>query len=192
MPEPVMKEDLRKSIDTLRRGGTILYPTDTIWGIGCDATNTKAVAKIYRIKMRMESKKMIVLLDRKEKLNEYIEEVPEIAYDLIERVDTPLTIIYPNARNLAKNIIGDDGSIAIRIVQHDFCYKLVRMFGKPIVSTSANITGESSPLLFKNISPQIQDQVDYAVKLGRNEIGVIKPSTIIKLLPDGQFEIIRR
>lgn len=187
-----MKQELRNCIDTLRRGGTILYPTDTIWGIGCDATNAKAVQKVYKIKKRMESQSLIVLLDRKESLYNYIESVPEIALDLVSSVTTPLTIIYPNARNFAKNIIAKDGTIAIRLVHDEFCYKLVRMFGKPIVSTSANISGQPAPLIYKSISEEIINQVDYVVNLGREEIRETKPSTIVKLKTNGEFEIIRQ
>ncbi len=192
MHEPGMKQEIRNCIDVLRKGGTILYPTDTIWGIGCDATNARAVQKIFKIKKRMESKSLIVLLDRKESLHTYIESVPDIALDLVERVTTPLTIIYPNAKNLAKSIIADDGTIAIRLVHFEFCYKLLRMFGKPIVSTSANISGQSAPLTFKSIPKEIVSQVDYAVNFSREEVRETKPSTIIKLKTNGEFEIIRK
>ncbi|MFH1161639.1 MAG: L-threonylcarbamoyladenylate synthase [bacterium] len=187
-----MKQEIRKCIEVLRKGGTILYPTDTVWGIGCDATNAKAVQKIYRIKKRFESKSLIVLLDRKEKLPEYVSEVPAIAYDLLKHVHTPLTIIYPHARNLAKNIPAKDGSVGIRLVTYEFCYKLIRMFGKPIVSSSANISGQPAPLFYKNISSEIIGQVDYVVKLDQEEIREIKPSMIIKLKINGEFEIIRK
>lgn len=187
-----IKEEIRKCLDILRKGGTILYPTDTVWGIGCDATNSKAVQKIYKIKMRMESKSMIVLLDRRERLSHYVEDIPEVALDLVANVDTPLTVIYPNARNLAKNIIAGDGTLAIRLVRDEFCYKMIRTFGKPIVSTSANISGDPSPLMFREISNEVKDQVDYIVNLAHDEIRETKPSTIIKLKENGEFEIIRK
>jgi len=187
-----MKQEIRNCIDVLRKGGTILYPTDTIWGIGCDATSSRAVEKIFKIKKRMESKRLIVLLDRKEMLHQYIESIPNIALDLMDSVKTPLTIIYPNAKNLAKNIIASDGTIAIRLVHFEFCYKLIRMFGKPIVSTSANISGQAAPLIYKNIPEEIINQVDYTVNLAREEIRETKPSTIIKLEINGDFEIIRK
>ncbi|TSA25219.1 MAG: threonylcarbamoyl-AMP synthase [Bacteroidetes bacterium] len=187
-----MKQELRNCIDILRKGGTILYPTDTIWGIGCDATSSRAVQKVYKIKKRMENKSLIVLVDRKEKLYDYVESVPDLALDLMNSVSTPLTIIYPHAKNLAKNIIAPDGSIAIRIVHNEFCYKLIRMFGKPIVSTSANITGQPAPLLYKDIPGEIIKQVDYTVNLAHEEVHETKPSTIIKLKTDGEFEIIRK
>lgn len=187
-----MRQEIRNCIDVLRKGGTILYPTDTIWGIGCDATNTNAVQKVFKIKKRMENKSMIVLLDRKEKLSTYVKTIPDIALDLIDHVQTPLTIVFPTARNLAKNIIAKDGTIAIRLVRFKFCYRLVRLFGKPIVSTSANIAGENSPIMFKSIPEEIIQQVDYTVNLYREEIRETKPSTIIKLNELGEFEIIRK
>ncbi len=192
MQEHSMKQEIRNCIDVLRKGGTILYPTDTIWGIGCDATNIRAVQKVFKIKKRMENKSLIVLLDRKESLYKYIDSVQNIALDLVANVTTPLTIIYPNARNLAKNIIADDGTIAIRVVQFEFCKKLIRMYGKPIVSTSANISGQPSPLIFKSIPEEIINQVDYVVNFSREEVRETKPSTIIRLKSNGEFEIIRK
>ncbi len=188
----LMKQEIKNCLDVLRKGGTILYPTDTIWGIGCDATNSKAVQKIFKIKKRMESKSLIVLLDRKERLFEYVEDIPNIVIDLVENVNAPLTVIYPNAKNLAKNIIGDDGTIAIRLVRYEFCYKLIRNFGKPIVSTSANISGQPPPLVFKEIPDEIANQVDYKVNLAHDELRGTKPSTIIKLKTNGEFVIIRK
>src|SRR5512133_1363512 len=133
--------DIEKSLKVLADGGTLLYPTDTIWGIGCDATNTMAVEKIYRIKSRSEAKSMIILLDHIDKLSTYIESVPEITGDLLASITNPVTIIYSNARKLAPNVIASDGTVAIRIVKDNFCSELIRRFGKPIVSTSANISG---------------------------------------------------
>jgi len=187
-----MKEEIRKCIEILRKGGVILYPTDTLWGIGCDATNARAVQRIYRIKKRLENRSLIVLLDRREKLLQYVSELPPIAYDLLDHVHTPLTIIYPRAKNLAKNIPAKDGSVGIRLVTYEFCYKLVRMLGKPIVSTSANISGQPSPFFFKNISEEIIRQVDYVVQFDREGLRETKPSTIIKLKTNGEFEIIRK
>jgi L-threonylcarbamoyladenylate synthase len=141
-----MEKDIEKCYKVLRKGGIILYPTDTIWGIGCDATNHKAVQRIYDIKRRKETKSMIILLNDILKLEFYVEKVPAIAFDLINKYDNPLTIIFPNAKNIAKNVIADDGSIAIRIVKDEFCKWLLNLFNKPIVSTSANISGEETPL----------------------------------------------
>lgn len=186
-----MNEIVKETVKYLKEGKTILYPTDTIWGIGCDATNVKAVEKIYKIKQRVESKSLIILLDSADYLHHYMKEVPEVAYDLIESMDTPLTIIYPDAIGLAKNVVASDKSIAIRIVRDEFCKKVIRQFGKPIVSTSANISDEPSALSFSKISDQIKKQVDYTVDLHQNLINKVKPSTIIKLGIDGEFKIIR-
>src|SRR5512133_346010 len=131
-------DDLVKAVETLQKGGIILYPTDTIWGLGCDATNRDAVARIYSIKQRRDEKSMLVLLDDAEKLYDYVKQVPDIAWNLIEVADKPLTLIYPGAQNLAENLIAEDGSIGIRIVKDEFCRKLISWFRKPIVSTSAN------------------------------------------------------
>lgn len=186
-----MNEIIKNTVKVLREGKTILYPTDTIWGIGCDATNSRAVEKVYKIKQRVESKSMIILLDSQEKLQEYIKSVPEITYDLLDSVDTPLTIVYPDARNLAKNVIARDKTIAIRIVKEEFCSRLIQEFGKPIVSTSANVAGEPSPIIFSQISEPIKDRVDYIVNLYYKRISKTKPSTIIKIELDGHFTVLR-
>lgn len=186
-----MKEIIKETIKHLKEGKTILYPTDTIWGIGCDATNAKAVEKVFDLKQRVESKSLIILLDTVDVLHHYIEKVPDIAYDLIESMDTPLTIIYPKAVGLAKNVIASDKSIAIRVVKNEFCAELIRRFGKPIVSTSANISDEPTALMYSKISDQIKIGVDYIVNLDQHSINNVKPSTIIKLGADGEFEIIR-
>ena len=146
-----MREDIIKAVKVLERGGSILYPTDTIWGIGCDATNPKAVENIYNIKRRSTSKSFIILLDQPEKLVNYVEHVPEISWDLINSVDTPLTVIYTGAVNLAKNVIAPDGSIAIRITRDPFCKRLINLFNKPLVSSSANITDRLAPFTFADI-----------------------------------------
>jgi L-threonylcarbamoyladenylate synthase len=187
-----MQEIIQETLKYLKAGKTILYPTDTIWGIGCDATRAKAVQKVYKIKQRVASKSLIVLLDSAEKLSDYMKNVPEVAYDLIGNMDTPLTIIYPDAIGLAKNVIARDKSIAIRIVKNEFCKELIKQFGKPIVSTSANLTSEPTPLTFSKISEQIKNKVDYTVNLYQNSVNIVKPSTIIKFGADGEFEIIRR
>ena len=187
----LMEEEIKKCIAVLKNGGTILYPTDTIWGLGCDATNGVAVEKVYRIKKRMESKSLIILLPDLEFLKKYVLNVPEIAMDLMKGVDNPLTIIYPNAINLPANVIGPDGSIAIRIIKNEFCKRLIREFNKPIVSTSANVSGEPAPLVYTCISKEIIDQVDHVVNYQREEIQEFKPSRIIKLNENGEFNIIR-
>lgn len=183
--------DIQSTLTVLKSGGTILYPTDTIWGIGCDATNVKAVEKIYRIKVRELSKSLIVLVEDTDMLARYVEKVPEVAYDLMDRITEPLTIIYPNARNLAKNALADDGSVGIRIPRHAYCQALLKAFGRPIVSTSANISGDPNPLIFSQISPKIKDMVDLVVPVQHSGISGAKPSSIIRVTPDGDIQIIR-
>lgn len=187
-----MIKDIEKCFKVLQNGGVILYPTDTIWGIGCDATNAKAVEKVYNIKMRAETKSMIILLDDIIKLEFYIEKVPAIAFDLINQHNAPLTIIYPNAKNLAKNVIAKDGSIAIRIVKDEFCKRLLNIFNKPIISTSANISREETPLTFSKIPQSIKDKMDYVVSYGQDKVGQFKASTIIKISERGDFKTVRK
>ncbi|MDP4267625.1 MAG: L-threonylcarbamoyladenylate synthase [Bacteroidota bacterium] len=187
-----MQEQIKNSLETLKKGGIILYPTDTVWGIGCDATNEKAVEKIYNLKRRKESQSMLILLDNENKLSRYVDVVPDIAYQLIECSEEPITIIYPDARNMAKNLINEDGSIGIRIVKNDFCKKLIGLLNKPIVSTSANISGEKTPKRLNEISEMIISGVDYIVDLPGFEEGTGKPSSIIKLEVNGEFKIIRK
>jgi L-threonylcarbamoyladenylate synthase len=186
-----MIEEINKTINILKEGGTILYPTDTVWGLGCDATNPTAVAKIFSIKKREESKSLIILIDDEIKLNKYLKEVPEVAWELIENTDKPLTIIYDGACNLAKNVIAADGSIAIRIVKDEFCRKLINRLGKPLVSTSANISGEQAPSNFHEIAPELKKQVDHVVNWRQEEINSAIPSSIIKLSVNGDVKIIR-
>jgi len=186
-----MEEDIKKSCEILSKGGIILYPTDTIWGIGCDATNEEAVKKIYSVKQRADSKSMLVLLDSSAKLDYYISDFPNIALDLIELSDKPLTIIYSGAKNLAPNLIAEDGSIGIRITQESFSKELCRRFKKPIVSTSANISGKPSPANFSEIESAIIDAVDYVVNYRQDDLTKSKPSSIIKLDAGGVVKIIR-
>ena len=188
----MLKEEINKALEVLKSGGVILYPTDTIWGLGCDATNPDAVEKLLKIKNRPAEKSLIVLLDTDNKIQSYINEVPEIAYDLIEYAENPLTVVFSGAKNLAKNVINEDGSVGIRIVKHDFCTPLIQRFRKPIVSTSANLSGEASPKYFDDISPEIADAVDYVVDFEQENRSLKKPSTIMKLSPGGQFEFIRK
>lgn len=186
-----MNDDIKKAAQVLYEGGIILYPTDTIWGIGCDATNEDAVKKVFEIKKRIDSKALIVLTDSPVKLEYYVREVPDIAWDLIELSDKPLTIIYDNARNVAPNLIADDGSLAIRITNEKFSHELCKRFRKAIVSTSANISGMPSPQNFDEISDEIKNSVDYIVNFRQNEINKAKPSSIIKLSANGCVKIIR-
>lgn len=185
-------EDLVKAVEVLRAGGIILYPTDTIWGIGCDATNPSAVKRIYDIKKRQDTKSMLVLMENPNLLNSYVAEVPEIAWDLIEVAESPLTIIYPGAKNLASNLLAQDGSIGIRITNEAFTQQLIQRFRKPVVSTSANITGQKSPQNFGEISDEIIQSVDYVVKFRQDDLSKSTPSSIIKLGVGGQVEIIRK
>lgn len=186
-----MNDDLKEALEVLKRGGVILYPTDTIWGIGCDACNEEAVKKVYALKNREDSKSMLVLLDNAALIERYVAEVPEIAYDLIELTTKPLTIIFDGARGLAKNLVADDGSIGIRITSEAFSSELIRRFKRPIVSTSANISGNPSPACFSEIDRNILDRVDYVVNYRQNDNQKAVPSSIIKLGPGGEVKIIR-
>jgi L-threonylcarbamoyladenylate synthase len=187
-----MHEDIVKALETLKNGGVILYPTDTVWGLGCDATNEAAVQKIYEIKNRSDSKSMLILLENPALLDRYVEEVPDIAWDLIEISTTPLTIIYPGARNLAESLIAEDGSIGIRFTKENFTRELLGRFRKPLVSTSANISGQPAPSNFAEISDEIKSRVDYIVHYRQDDTTPAKPSGIIKLQVNGQIEIIRQ
>lgn len=186
-----MQEDIIKALEVLKNGGVILYPTDTVWGLGCDATNEAAVAKIYKIKNRTDQKSMLVLIDNANKIPSYINEMPEIAWDLIDLTEKPLTIIYPGAKNLAKNLIASDGTIGIRVSKEIFNQKLIERFRKPIVSTSANISGESTPSNFNEISNRVLSEVDYIVKWRQDDYSKSNPSSILKLGINGEIEIIR-
>ncbi|MFA6946782.1 MAG: L-threonylcarbamoyladenylate synthase [Pedobacter sp.] len=188
----MLKEEVNKAFEVLKDGGLILYPTDTIWGIGCDATNPEAVEKVFKLKGRAEEKSLIVLLDNDNKLQSYVREVPEIAYDLIEYAENPLTIIYSGAKNLAPNAIAKDGSIGIRIVKHKFCEHLLQRFRKPIISTSANLSGQASPAVFDDIDDAIKQGVDYVVNWEQDDMKEKKASTIMKLEPGGLFTFIRK
>lgn len=186
-----LKEEIRKTQEVLKNGGIILYPTDTVWGLGCDSTNAEAVKRIYEIKKRADNKSMLVLLDDAGKIATYAD-VPEIALDLIEVSDKPTTIIYPGAKQLAPNLIAGDGTIGIRITREEFTQALLFRFRKPIVSTSANISGEPAPRYFDEISEEIKQAVDYIVDYRRRDRQPAHPSSIIKLGRRGEIEIIRK
>ena len=186
-----MNEDIKKACQVMREGGVILYPTDTIWGIGCDATNEEAVRRVYEIKQRADSKAMLVLVDTPVKVDFYVQDVPEIAWDLIDVADKPLTIIYSGARNLASNLLAEDGSVGIRVTNEEFSRRLCQQFRKAIVSTSANISGQPSPRNFAEISDEIKSAVDYIVGFRQDEKANPKPSSIIKLGAGGEIQIIR-
>lgn len=188
----MLREEINSALEILKNGGVILYPTDTVWGLGCDATNEEAVAKINDIKGRSADKSLIVLLANENNLQSYVTQIPDVAYELIEYAENPMTIVFSGAKNLAKNVINADGSVGIRIVKHDFCEQLIQRFRKPIVATSANLSGKPTPLFFDDIDPEIIDAVDYVVDLEQENRTAKKPSTIIKLGPSGQFEFIRK
>lgn len=183
--------DIVQSLKVLSAGGLILYPTDTVWGIGCDATNPEAVEKVYRLKKRDDSKALIVLIDSADHLDHYVVDVPMIARELIDVAVKPLTIIYEGAYNLAPNVLGDEDSVGIRIPNDEFCHRLCERFGKPIVSTSANVSGQKAARTFAEIDPAIIDGVDYAVEYRRSDSSIHQPSNIILLSRDGTFKIIR-
>jgi len=187
-----MREEINKALEVLKNGGIILYPTDTVWGLGCDATNAAAAAKINTIKNRTADKSFIVLLNSVNQLQSYVTEIPDVAYELIEYAENPLTIVFSGAKNLAQNVINTDGSVGIRIVKHPFCEELIQRFRKPITSTSANVSGKPTPQFFDDISEEIIEAVDYVVDFEQAIRVAKKPSTIIKLGPSGQFEFIRK
>lgn len=185
------EEDNKKAVDVLKNGGVILYPTDTVWGIGCDATNAEAVAKVYAIKKRDDSKALICLVDSDARLQRYVRQVPNIAWDLMDAAVKPTTVILDGAVNLAPNLIADDGSIALRITNEPFSRQLCYRFQKAIVSTSANISGEPAAQNYQDISQELLDSVDYVCFSRRNEHKPHTPSSIIKLGPTGEVTIIR-
>ncbi len=188
------KEDLQQALEVLRKGGVILYPTDTVWGIGCDATNAEAVARVYEIKKRVNSKAMLVLLDGAGKLQGYVENVPETAWMLLEATEgqRPMTIIYPKAKNLAPNLLAEDGSVGIRITSEPFTKALCEQLRHPIVSTSANFSGETAARTFQDIMPELIDTVDYVCHFRRNDTTIHQPSSIIKIDEKERITIIRK
>lgn len=186
-----MKEEINNCIEFLNNGGLILYPTDTVWGIGCDATNETAVKKVYALKKREDSKALICLVANDFMLEQHVTEVPEVAYDIIDLATKPTTIIYDKPKGVAKNLIAADNTLAIRVASDDFCKNLISKFKKPIVSTSANISGAPTPQSFSEISDEILKGVDYVVNLHRNTKNG-QPSSIIKLSNNGVVKVIRK
>lgn len=185
------RDDIRQAIEVMNKGGVILYPTDTIWGIGCDATNEAAVRRVFEIKKRADAKALITLVDSEAKLEFYVNDIPEVAWDLIEVAERPLTIIFDHARNLAPNLLAEDGSAGIRITKEEFSKNLCMRMKRAIVSTSANISGEPSPKCFADISPEILQAVDYVCTSRRNETHNPPASNIIKLGSGGEVKVIR-
>ena len=185
-----MKEIVNTGVTFLRDGKTVLYPTDTVWGIGCDATSEAAVAKVFEIKKRSETKSLVILVDGLEMLKKYIPKVSKSVLELLSKTTNPTTIIYENPIGLAKNVVAADNTVAIRIVQNEFCRELIYLFGKPIVSTSANISGNPTPKSFAEIEKSIMESVDYAVNLQRDEISE-KSSTILNVNEKGDITVLR-
>jgi L-threonylcarbamoyladenylate synthase len=185
------ENDIENCLAVLNTGGLILYPTDTVWGIGCDATNEAAVERIYKLKNRNEKKSMIVLLAEEKDILKYVDQPHLMIFDYIKGINKPTTMIYSGARNVAKNLVNEDGSIGIRLVEDEFCRKLIKKFGKPIVSTSSNISGYPPPRVFSDIDINIKKGVDYIVHHRRDEHEPGIPSTVIKVNHDGSFTVIR-
>lgn len=186
-----MTEEIHNAYEVIKNGGIILYPTDTVWGIGCDATNEEAVDKIYKLKQRIENQSMICLMNGEKMIYNVFKDIPETAWQIMDLSEKPTTIILDKPRNVAKNIISPDNSLGIRLVKEPFCFKLMERMKKPLVSTSANISGQPTPKSFKEISPEIINGVDYIVNLHKDKIAG-KPSTIIKLTLDNQVKVIRK
>ena len=191
MTQKEIAEDIRTAVQTLRQGGIILYPTDTIWGIGCDAANEEAVRRIFQLKQREDSKAMICLVDSSNRMQRYLRQVPDVAWDLVEFADKPLTLILDGAVNLAPSLIAEDGSIGLRVTKENISHELCYRFERAIVSTSANISGQPSPACFNEISEEIKQGVDYIMRSRQNDLSKSKPSQIIKLGLDGEVRIIR-
>ncbi len=183
--------DIKAALTVLREGGIILYPTDTIWGLGCDATNISAVEKIFRIKSREATKSLLVLVNGEDMLERYVKDVPEVAYELVGISDSPLTVIYPEGRNLAEGVFNADGSVGIRICQEAFCNELISRFRKPIVSTSANFSGQPSPSFFDEIDKDLVSRVGYVVKYRQDDRQKHRASPVIKIENGGIIKIIR-
>ncbi|MFB6305838.1 MAG: L-threonylcarbamoyladenylate synthase [Flavobacteriales bacterium] len=185
------ENDINKGLEVLRNGGVILYPTETIWGIGCDATNEKAVQRIMELKPREDREGFIILLDQDFKLNHYVRDVPDIAWDMIETDPQPLTIVYPEGMNVAPQVLSEDGSIAIRITSHILCKKLIKQLKKPIISTSANLPGEEPPLYYEEIDSGLKEKVDFSIMDEEGGLKESKPSSIVKLGSKGEVEVLR-
>ena len=185
-------EDIKNAIEVMKKGGVILYPTDTVWGIGCDATNAQAVAKVYQIKQRDDSKALICLVDTDMRMQRYVRNVPNVAWDIMELATKPITVILDDAVNLAPNLIAEDGSIAMRITKEPFSHELCYRFQKPLVSTSANISGQPAASNYCDISQNLLDAVDYVCHSRRQEHKPHTPSSIIKLNKNGEVSIIRK
>ena len=188
---PESKEDIRRAVEVINKGGIILYPTDTIWGLGCDATNADAVRRIYEIKQRTDAKALISLVDSETKVQFYVKEVPEVAWDVMELSERPMTVVFDGGRNLAPNLLAEDGSVAIRITKEAFSKELCMRMKRAVVSTSANISGQPAPRCFAEISEEIKGAVDYICTSRQDEPPTQTASSIIKLGAGGEVTIIR-
>lgn len=186
-----MKEEIQKCIEVLKAGGLILYPTDTVWGIGCDATNESAVAKVFELKQRQDSKSLIIIVSSDGMLQKYVEEVPDLAWDIIDISNKPTTIIYSNGKNLAKNCLAEDFSIGIRLIKNGFANQLVHHFKKPIISTSANISKSNTPKRFEEINEDVKNGVDFIVN-EHFDSGNKSASSILKLEINGEIKVLRK
>lgn len=187
----IFEEDIKKSLITLKDGGVLLYPSDTIWGLGCDATNSSAVEKIYKIKSRETTRSLIILADSEAMVERYVKEIPEIVYELTSIAGSPVTIIYPEGKNLAKGVCGEDGSVGIRICKDEFCRELIRRFRKPVISTSANLSGNPSPSHFGEIDERVIEASDYVVKYRQEDRRKYSASPVIKFDKNGVIKILR-
>lgn len=187
----ILNQEVHNAYEVIKNGGIILYPTDTVWGIGCDASNPEAVKKIYALKLREETKSMIVLMNGDRMVYNVFNDIPEVAWQILDMSEKPTTLILDNPRNVASNIIAPDNTLGMRLIKQPFCFKLMERMKKPLVSTSANISGQPTPVTFKEISPEIIKGVDYVVNLPDEKM-TGKPSTIIKLSKDSQVKIIRK
>ena len=186
-----INQEVFNAFEVIKNGGIILYPTDTVWGVGCDATNPEAVAKIYQLKKRAETQSMICLMNGEKMMYNVFKEIPEVGWQILDLSENPTTLVLDNPRNVAPNLIAPDKTLGIRLVKEPFCFKLMERMKKPLVSTSANISGQPTPKSFKEISPEIIKGVDYVVNLQHEKIAG-KPSTIIKLTSDAQVKVIRK
>jgi len=184
-------EEIKQAVQILKNGGLILYPTDTLWGIGCDALNKKAIQKVVKLKKRFERKSLIILVTSLDEVANYVKKIPEIVPDLISSMHRPMTIIYPGAINLPKNLMGDDGTIGIRVVRNAFCEALIKSLGNPIVSTSANLSGQPAPFTFQMIDPYLVNGVDHVLRIRQEDVTETKASTIIKVELNNQFTVLR-
>jgi len=184
-------DDIKKALAVMRNGGVILYPTDTVWGLGCDATNAKAVERVFQIKKREDSKSLIVLVNSSDMLTRYVADIPSVALDMVEITDSPLTVVYDKGRSLAPGITAEDGSVGIRVCLDPFCDDLIIALRKPLVSTSANISGEPAPAIFDEISDEIKNAVDYTCSYRQDDRSRVKPSPVIRISANGAVKILR-